>query len=67
MMTKDFTQGQIENDLLDYYRENNIFSVWRCPTCGFRGVGSSVTLHPLSHGVMFRELMKYERDNKSKN
>lgn len=45
--------------LMDRYRDVYNWSVYRCPTCGFRGVGMAASVHPLSHGTMIKET-KYE-------
>lgn len=50
-----FQQTKEYHELLDKYRDNNWFFVYKCKVCGFRGIGASVTLHPRSHGPMIRE------------
>jgi hypothetical protein len=54
-----------DNELLDHYRDRNVFAVYRCLTCGFRGIGASVTLHPYEHGPMARERMAREHPTSS--
>ncbi len=48
------------DERLDHYRDANIFPIYRCAVCGFRGIGASVTLHPQDHGPMVREPMACE-------
>ena len=50
--------------LMDRYRDKLHFSVYYCRTCGFRGFGAAVTLHPLSHGVMIREIRRKWNESK---
>ena len=54
-MSNDWTQSAADHALLDGYRDRNVFEVYRCQTCGFRGIGASVTLHPHEHGPMVSE------------
>jgi len=64
---KDWKQGPVEHELLDNYRDNNWFIVYKCKTCGFRGVGASVTLHPYEHGPMERENVELDSKNDKTN
>jgi hypothetical protein len=57
-MIEKANQSQADHDLLDYYRDNNVHTIYRCLVCGFRGLGPSVTLHNFKHGPMVREEIK---------